>query len=259
MYSNQTKVVILQDNAVAIEELVATIGEMDNFSVAGSSVDGEEGLKIITSVKQNVIILGLILQSIDGFEVLNRLKQEKLNAKIIVLSSFTRDAIVRRALDMGASYYMVKPYKSEILKARLTELVSEDAVSQTKTEIKNDVPYIKRTSLDEKISKIFISVGIPPHIKGYYYLREGVKMAVESPDVINNITKKLYPKIGEKFDTSASKVERAIRHAIEVAWNRGRIDVINTMLGIRAYIGNEKPTNGEFIALIADKMLLEGA
>ena len=117
----------------------------------------------------------------------------------------------------------------------------------------------KRNTLDEKISKIFISVGIPPHIKGYYYLREGVKMAVGNPDVINNITKQLYPMIGEKYQTTASKVERAIRHAIEVAWNRGRIETINTLLGIRAYVGNEKPTNGEFIALIADKMLLEGA
>ena len=117
----------------------------------------------------------------------------------------------------------------------------------------------KRNTLDEKISKIFISVGIPPHIKGYYYLREGVKMAVDNPDVINNITKQLYPMIGEKYQTTASKVERAIRHAIEVAWNRGRIETINTLLGIRAYVGNEKPTNGEFIALIADKMLLEGA
>ena len=256
--SNQYKVVVLQDNAVAIEEIVATIGELNNFTVVGSSVDGEEGLKIIRNVKPNVIILGLILQSIDGFGVLYKLKEEKLNAKIIVISSFTRDALVRKALDGGAAYYMVKPYKSEILSSRLIELVNE-GTSQAKTEVISEAPYIKRTSLDEKISKIFISVGIPPHIKGYYYLREGVKMAVESPDVINNITKKLYPKIGEKFSTSASKVERAIRHAIEVAWNRGRIDVINTMLGIRAYIGNEKPTNGEFIALIADKMLLEGA
>ena len=117
----------------------------------------------------------------------------------------------------------------------------------------------KGPSLDEKISKIFISVGIPPHIKGYSYLREGIKLAVESPDVINNITKKLYPMIGEKYSTSPSKVERAIRHAIEVAWSRGRINNINDLFGVQTYLAGEKPTNGEFIALIADKMLLEGA
>ena len=114
-----------------------------------------------------------------------------------------------------------------------------------------------KNELDEKISKIFINVGIPPHIKGYCFLREGVKMAVEDPRIINNITKKLYPMIGEKYSTTASKVERAIRHAIEVAWNRGRIESINGILGVRAYVGQEKPTNGEFIALVADKMLLE--
>ena len=253
--NKQYKVVILQDNPVAIEEIVTAISEMNGFTVVGSSVDGEQGLEIIRQVKPDVVITELILQSLDGFAVLSKIKEENLKVKTIILSSFTRDAVVRKALNEGANYYMVKPYKKEVLKTRLFETVTdEEKPESTVTEF-----HFKRNTLDERISKIFISVGIPPHIKGYYYLREGVKMAVESPDVINNITKKLYPKIGEKFETSASKVERAIRHAIEVAWNRGRIDVINSMLGIRAYIGNEKPTNGEFIALIADKMLLEGA
>ena len=122
-----------------------------------------------------------------------------------------------------------------------------------------EVAANKSPALDEKISKIFISVGIPPHIKGYSYLREGIKLAVCDPDVINNITKKLYPMIGEKYSTTPSKVERAIRHAIEVAWARGRINNINDLFGVQTYLAGEKPTNGEFIALIADKMLLEGA
>lgn len=113
-------------------------------------------------------------------------------------------------------------------------------------------------SLDEKISNIFISIGIPPHIKGYNYLREGIKYAVAEPNIINNVTKELYPKIANHFDTTPSKVERAIRHAIEVAWNRGRIDAINAIFGVRVYIGTEKPTNSEFIALVADKLILEG-
>jgi two-component system response regulator (stage 0 sporulation protein A) len=140
-----------------------------------------------------------------------------------------------------------------LLKERLLDLDREELRSGT------IFGKSKEVSVEEKISKIFINVGIPPHIKGYSYLREGVKMAVENPDIINNITKKLYPMIGEKYQTTASKVERAIRHAIEVAWNRGRIDAINNILGVRAYVGAEKPTNGEFIALVADKMLLERA
>ena len=113
--------------------------------------------------------------------------------------------------------------------------------------------------LEEKITNIFITVGIPAHIKGYQFLREAIKLAIVNPEIINSITKKLYPTIAEKYDTSASKVERAIRHAIEVAWNRGKIENINNLFGIKVYSSNEKPTNGEFIALVADKMLIEGA
>jgi two-component system response regulator (stage 0 sporulation protein A) len=156
-------------------------------------------------------------------------------------------------MNKGANYYMVKPISFNILKERLIGLDREDLSSGEVFGKHREI------TLDEKISKIFINVGIPPHIKGYSYLREGVKMAVNNPNVINNITKKLYPSIGEKYQTSASKVERAIRHAIEVAWNRGRIDNINNILGVRAFMGTEKPTNGEFIALVADKMLLEKA
>ena len=111
--------------------------------------------------------------------------------------------------------------------------------------------------LETKISEIFISIGIPPHIKGYNYLREGIKMTTENPYIINSVTKELYPSIAKKFCTTSSKVERAIRHAIEVAWNRGRIDAINAIFGARIYLGSEKPTNSEFIALVADKLILE--
>ena len=111
--------------------------------------------------------------------------------------------------------------------------------------------------MEEKITNIFITVGIPAHIKGYHFLREAIKMAIETPDIVNSITKKLYPSIAERFETSASKVERAIRHAIEVAWNRGKIENINSVFGLTVYSNNEKPTNGEFIALVADKMLLD--
>ncbi len=248
------KVVILQDNSESIDLIKSAISEIDGFSVEGASIDGEEGLNLIKEIKPEFLIIGIILKNADGFAVMEKLRELNLKTKVVVVSSFTSESVISRALSSGAVYYIAKPYKSEILKNRLIELSGV----KSGVEVLQGIEKRKNT-LDEKISKIFISVGIPPHIKGYSYLREGVKMAVESPDIINNITKKLYPKIGEKFSTTASKVERAIRHAIEVAWNRGRIETINSMLGIRAYVGGEKPTNGEFIALIADKMLLEGA
>lgn len=248
------KVVILQDNIESIRSLQGAVNEIDGFSVEGCSVDGEDGLEIIKRVNPDFLLIGVVLKSLDGFAVIEKLKAENSKVKIVVISSFTSESVISRALNSGAVYYIAKPCKSEVLKNRLIELSGDSVTVEDGQGLEK-----RKNTLDEKISKIFISVGIPPHIKGYYYLREGVKMAVESPEIINNITKKLYPKIGERYQTSASKVERAIRHAIEVAWNRGRIETINSMLGIRAYVGNEKPTNGEFIALIADKMLLEGA
>ena len=250
----QNKVVILQDSEKALETLKSLIEDIDGFEVVGVSTDGEEGLSLIDKHKPNFVILGLVLKNIDGFGVMEKLSEQNLSCKTIVVSSFTSESIISRALSSGAVYYIAKPFKSEIIKNRLIELSGKSTIKESFSGIEK-----RKNTLDEKISKIFISVGIPPHIKGYYYLREGVKMAVENPEIINNITKQLYPKIGEKFSTTSSKVERAIRHAIEVACNRGRIDTINSLLGIRAYSSNDKPTNGEFIALIADKMLLEGA
>ena len=250
----KNSVIILQDNEKTISLMKNVIESIDNLKVVGSSIDGEEGLSLIKKHEPELLVLGIILKNKDGFEVLEKLKSLGLETKVIVVSSFTREDIIQSALSLGAHYYIAKPYNDETLIKRIKESLSEKPVEQTIVK-----PEIKRSSLDEKISKIFITVGIPPHIKGYYYLREGVKMAVNNPDIINNVTKQLYPKIGELFSTSASKVERAIRHAIEVAWNKGRIESLNSILGIRAYMGNEKPTNSEFIALIADKMLLEGA
>ena len=251
---DKNKVVILQDNYQSITLIKQAIDELDGFLVEGVSVDGEEGLELIQKINPDFLIVGIILKNVDGFGVMEKLKALNFKTKTVVVSAFTSESVISRALSSGAVYYIAKPFKSEILKNRLIELSG----GGNKVEALGGIEKRKNT-LDEKISKIFISVGIPPHIKGYYYLREGVKMAIQTPEIINNITKKLYPKIGEKFNTTASKVERAIRHAIEVAWNRGRIETINSLLGIRAYVGNEKPTNGEFIALIADKMLLEGA
>ncbi len=245
-------VVILQDDESCINNIKSVISKHDDFLVAGTSTCGEEGFQLVLSNNPDILITSIILKNIDGLALLERIKEKGVNTKTIVVSSFSRNDIIERAINSGAYYYMLKPFNEEMFIKRLYE-TAENRQLESKSLTQ------KKNSLDERISKIFISVGIPPHIKGYYYLREGVKMAVENPDIINNITKQLYPKIGKRYSTTPSKVERAIRHAIEVAWNRGRIETINSLLGIRAYIGNEKPTNGEFIALIADKMLLEGA
>lgn len=167
-----------------------------------------------------------------------------------MMSQLATDGFVQKAMQYGASYFLAKPFDYNALVRVINNFTSSPPRAQQTKKNKN---------LDEKIANLFISVGIPAHIKGYQFLREAIKMTIETPDIINSITKRLYPGIAEHYQTSPSKVERAIRHAIEVAWNRGKIENINNVFGIKIYSPNDKPTNGEFIALVADKLLLECA
>ena len=244
---------VLQDTADACEEISEMFQGSKDFTVVGTSVDGISAITAVAEKRPDFIITEMVLAGYDGLSVIDKVKSMNIDVKIIVLSALCREEIVSRAVAAGADYFMAKPVNAEILEERMKELVGARQGAIVRGE------NLHKVSLEEKISKIFINVGIPPHIKGYSFLREGVVMAVENPSIINNITKQLYPMIGEKYETTPSKVERAIRHAIEVAWNRGRIENINNILGVRAYVGADKPTNGEFIALVADKMLLEKA
>ena len=213
------------------------------------------GISLINQYKPDVVVLNLVLSGTDGLGVMDYIKENKLPCAIIVVSNFGDDKIINTAIARGARYYFVKPVSAENVGARVNDILNDRSPSYNATAEVRDKR--RAASLDEKISNIFISIGIPPHIKGYQYLREGIKMAIENPSIINSVTKELYPEIGKKFSTTSSKVERAIRHAIEVAWNRGRVDAINAIFGVRVYIGSERPTNSEFIALVADKLILE--
>ncbi len=248
-------IVILESNDDFLNELKTYFDENTDFNVCGVSSNGNVGISFINQFKPEAVILNLVLSGIDGFGVLDYVKSNKLNCRMIVVSNFSDDKIVNSAISHGAKYYFVKPVSAKNVADRVADVLSEQTLDYQVTAGARDKRKVN--SLDEKISNIFISIGIPPHIKGYQYLREGIKMAIENPSIINNVTKELYPSIGERFETSASKVERAIRHAIEVAWNRGRVDAINAIFGVRVYIGSERPTNSEFIALVADKLILE--
>ena len=223
----KTKLMIVDDNEEFLGECVAYFSAKEDREVVATATNGEEALEKIAAAAPDVLLLDIVMPRLDGYGVLERLPS------------------TQRTIVMGARYYMMKPFRFEQLDARITETMRESGVR------------VRNKSLEEKITNIFITVGIPAHIKGYQFLREAIKMAIDNPDVINSITKRLYPEVARRFDTSPSKVERAIRHAIEVAWNRGKIENINSLFGVRVYNHNEKPTNGEFIALVADKMLLE--
>jgi len=221
------------------------------YSVAAVARTGKDGVEAILRVEPDVVLLDMILPETDGFEVMSGARLGGSRAKFIALSAIPGDEYAARAIRGGASHYMLKPISFLSLKNRIDELVGGEILPTVRLQ--------QNRMLDERITNIFISVGIPAHIKGYQFLREAIKMAVACPEIINSITKRLYPEVAGRFDTSASKVERAIRHAIEVAWNKGKIENINQIFGVKVYSGNEKPTNGEFIALVADKMLIECA
>ncbi len=245
-------VVLLESNVAVLEQLKAAVEESKDFTLLHAGDDGDEGVKEILRLKPDLVIVSMFLKGTDGCGVIRAVKKTWAEAKIVA-TGISNDSIIERAITDGASYYLVKPFSVQTALERAREILKDKATAN------RDIPMRKRTpvTMEEKISDIFIAIGIPPHIKGYAYLREGIKMTIENPYIINSVTKELYPSIANKFKTTSSKVERAIRHAIEVAWNRGRIDAINAIFGARIYLGNEKPTNSEFIALVADKLILE--
>ena len=233
-------------------QLVSYIRENEKFSLVGSSTNGEDVLESVPLLKPDFLVMEVMLSGIDGFVVLEKLKESmgENMPKVIFVTNLSHTGFVTKAMNEGASYFMVKPVKPGVLAERIFDLMQSSSQQVSTMKVNKQ--------LDEKISNIFISIGIPAHIKGYQFLREAVKLAVEKPEIIGSITKQLYPTIAERFETSSSKVERGMRHAIEVAWNRGKIENINSLFGLKIYNSNEKPTNGELIALIADKMIMEG-
>ncbi len=226
------------------------LAENEDFNIV-FDVDGREARQALESINADVVVTELVMSGEDGYALLEKYR----DVKFIVASELKSEVFVIKSLELGAKYYLVKPLEYNVLEQRILNVCEGSKLGGKTVRSKS----ISERTLDERISSIFVSVGIPAHIKGYQFLREGIKLAVDNPPIINSITKNLYPSIAQKFNTTSSKVERAIRHAIEVAWNRGKIENINNIFGVKVYSSAEKPTNGEFIALLADKMLLECA
>ena len=245
-------VILLESNSAALEQLKTAFNASDDFTVLYAGDDGDEGIKAIYNSKPDLVVVSMFLKGADGYSVMQTVKKTWANTKIVA-TGLPNDTVIERVMIEGAAYYLVKPFSIESAMERIREVMLEKADDMRMAIISKRQPV----TIEEKISEIFISIGIPPHIKGYQYLREGIRLTIERPYIINSVTKELYPSIAETFKTTPSKVERAIRHAIEVAWNRGRIDAINAIFGARIYLGAEKPTNSEFIALVADKLILE--
>ncbi len=219
------------------------------------AADGQAALDKLREERFDVLVTELVMPKLDGLDLLEQLRLEAANRpNVIIMVSYMRnDSLLQRSFAKGASYVMLKPVEPEFLHRRMKDLL-EAGTSEKEVAFS---PHPAERSLDEKITSIFLSVGIPAHIKGYHFLREAIRMVYDEPELISRITKELYPGIAKRFNTTPSKVERAIRHAIEVSWMRGKIENVNKLFGFNVYGKNDKPTNGEFIALVADKLIIE--
>ena len=261
------EVLLADDNREFTNLLSEYISEQSDMTVTGVAYNGEEVLRLLEESRKapDVLILDIIMPHLDGLGVLERLRDMDLNPmpKIIMLTAFGQENITQKAVQLGASYYILKPFDMEILANRIRQLVSNPVLSPSASygsvlpKSTNVVPIGKSKNLDANITSIIHEIGVPAHIKGYQYLREAITMVYNNIEILGAITKTLYPAIAEKFKTTPSRVERAIRHAIEVAWTRGNIDSISHLFGYTVNMSKSKPTNSEFIAMVADKLRIE--
>ena len=253
-------VAIADDNERMLDMLETIISTDKTLHIVGKAKNGEEAYKIIKEKTPDVVLLDLIMPKMDGLTVMDYVHHDKSLKKqpdFIIVSAVGQEKITEDAFNRGANYYILKPFNNEILlnqikNVRKIEIKAENKKEKTAQETKN-----YQNNLETRVTDLLHEMGIPAHIKGYHYLRDAIMMAVDDMDVLNAITKILYPTVAKKYQTTSSRVERAIRHAIEVAWSRGKLDTIEELFGYTVSNGKGKPTNSEFIALIADTIQLE--
>ena len=247
---SKIKILMIDDNVNLIEMVREYFKEHNRIELAIESHDGEDGLnKILNSAgNYDVILLDLIMPVKDGLYVLEELKKRGIEKNIIVETSYNEPKIIRKVSEYGVNYYVLKPFNLSDLEDKILSVFD---TQESKT------INLYHSNLQISITKMLHELGMPSHIKGYQYIREGITMIYNDPNIIGGITKEFYPELASKFDTTVSRVERAIRHAIEVSWNRGNWDYMEELFGHSVDIDKAKPTNSEFIVTVADKLRLE--
>lgn len=265
----KTTILIADDNADFAMTLVKYLEKEEDMEVIGIAKNGKEACDMVTNTQPDVLLLDVIMPYLDGIGVLEYINSSNIEKKpmCIMLSAVGQAKITQTAISLGAEYYVVKPFDIEVLIKRIKEIKNYKPTTAQNcySNKENKVPYIDisennkkdKEMLEALVTNIIHELGVPAHIKGYQYLREAIIMVTNNIDVINQITKQLYPEIARKFKTTPSRVERAIRHAIEVAWARGQQDAVESIFGYTISAAKGKPTNSEFIAMIADKLRLE--
>lgn len=248
MHKNVINLLIVDDSKKFCDVLEEFFSEQEEFHISAVANNGLEALEAIEKEVPDVIILDLIMPYLDGIGVLEKINIMNLPEKpqIVILTALGQETMTQKAVELGANYYVLKPFDLPILASRIKQLyegISEDSKIPTKTK-----------DMSVEVTKVIHQMGVPAHVKGYQYLRDAILLVADEVNLIGAVTKELYPMVAEKYDTTASRVERAIRHAIELAWDRGNVDLMNKYFGYTINVERGKPTNSEFIAMVADKI-----
>lgn len=256
-------VVVADDNDRIVSLLSDLLSTDEDINIVGTAKNGQEAYDIIRKEKPDVVLLDIIMPKLDGLSVMDKINKDDTLDKhptFVVMSAVGQEAITEDAFNLGANYFIMKPFDHGSLLERMKLLKTPSSMMANQCKIASMIskkPEMTKNDLEIMVTEFIHEVGVPAHIKGYQYLRDAIIMTVNDSQMLGAITKILYPEIAKKHKTTSSRVERAIRHAIEVAWSRGRIETIEEMFGYTINTGKGKPTNSEFIALISDKIRLQ--
>ena len=245
---NRVKILIADGNEEFCAHVKRRLEQVSGYEIVGTAADGQRAVELMRAAKPDVLVLDLMLSKLDGITVLKRAREMDKPPAALVLTGFMTEYVAGMAASLGVQYFMTKPCELDAVAERIHEMTAIDG------QLRQNAQRRQEVNIEAMVTSIIHEIGVPAHIKGYQYLREAVRMVMDNPELMGRITKELYPGIAHRFGTTSSKVERAIRHAIEVAWNRGRIDALDEAFGKNVCALDDKPTNGEFIALVADRL-----
>ena len=248
----EIRLVVVDDNENLIEMLKDYFEDHNKIKIINSFYDGDSAIKYIVKNKDkfDVLLLDLIMPKKDGLAVLSELREKEIEKPVIIGTSFNADETIARVSKYNPKHFVLKPFEMVDLEEKIMDAVNFKIESDSKINVYHN-------NLEISVTKLLHGLGVPSHIKGYQYIREGVLLMYEKPDIVGAITKELYPEIATRYSTTVSRVERAIRHAIEVSWNRGDLDLMEEIFGHSVDYDRAKPTNSEFIVTVSDKLRLE--
>lgn len=256
--SKKTKILVADDNRSLCQMLKDYLESQNDLEVVGMAYNGVDAWDLIQNQEPDLLIIDLVMPSLDGLGVLERIisRSTITRPKVIMLTAFGQESLTHQAMMLGVDYFILKPFDLEVLGKRIRSLTQDMPPSQTS--ISTATPAVTQVSskvnLGVEVTALMHQLGIPAHVKGYQYIRDAILMVVEDVSLLGAVTKELYPAIAKKYDTAPSRVERGIRHAIELAWERGHSDTLKRIFGYSMNIERQKPTNSEFVALLADKL-----